>query len=299
PAQAPMTRAIDFLVENRLIALILAGLLTLAGLYVVPFPIDTDLPRDPVPVDAIPDIGENQQIVFTRWPGRSPRDVEDQVTYPLTVALLGLPGVKGVRARSAFGFSSVYVIFQDDVEFYWSRSRLLEKLSALPPDTLPEGVRPELGPDATGLGQVFWYTLEGEGFDRQELREIQDFYVRYALQSVEGVAEVAGVGGQVIGWQVEVDPDLLQHYGLSLAQVFNAVRQANQDVGAGTLEINKVEYVIRGVGLIRTPEDLADVVIVAPDHVPVTVGQAARWWPGPAAARGPSTRRGRRPSAGW
>ena len=190
------------------------------------------MPRFPVPVDAIPDIGENQQIVFTEWPGRSPQDIEDQVTYPLTVNLLGIPGVKTIRSLSMFGFSSVYIIFEEDVEFYWSRSRVLEKLASLPPNTLPEEAQPMLGPDATSLGQVFWYTLEGrdsngnpvDGWDLDELRSIQDWYVRYALLAAEGVAEVASVGGFQKEYQIDVDPDAMRAWGITLPEVVDAVR---------------------------------------------------------------------------
>ena len=162
------------------------------GVAVAPFDWELGgLPRNPIPVDAIPDIGENQQIVFTEWMGRSPQDVEDQIGYPLTVSLLGVPGVKTIRSYSSFGFSSIYIIFEEDIEFYWSRSRILEKLNSLPAGTLPDGVQPALGPDATSLGQVFWYTLEGldengeptGGWDLHELRTIQDWYVRYYLLS--------------------------------------------------------------------------------------------------------------------
>jgi Cu(I)/Ag(I) efflux system membrane protein CusA/SilA len=177
-----LSRVIAFFLGNRLLVFIAVVLILGAGLYVAPFDYSGwGFPRDPVPVDAIPDIGENQQIVFTEWAGRSPQDVEDQVTYPLTVALLGLPGVKTIRSYSYFGFSTIYVIFDEAVEFYWSRSRVLEKLSSLSPGTLPLNVQATLGPDATALGQVFWYTVEGQGFDLHELRSIQDFTVRYAL----------------------------------------------------------------------------------------------------------------------
>ena len=173
------------------------------------------LPRDPVPVDAIPDIGDNQQIIATEWMGRSPRDIEDQITYPLSSALEGIPGVKTIRSTSMFGMSFIYIIFKDNVEFYWSRSRILEKLNSLPAGTLPQGVQPSLGPDATALGQIFWYTLEGRnpktgkfagGWDPQELRTIQDYYVKYSLASAEGVSEVASVGGFVKEYQVDLDP---------------------------------------------------------------------------------------------
>src|SRR5690606_10238955 len=179
-----------YFLENKLITLLIIVVFTAWGIVTAPVGWNTGfLPEDPVPVDAIPDIGENQQIVFTEWPGRSPQDVEDQVTYPLTTSLLGIPGVKSIRCTSMFGFSSIYIIFKEDVDFYWSRSRILEKLNSLPSGLLPEGVQPMLGPDATGLGQVFWYTLEGRdtkgnvtgGWDLHEIRTVQDFYVKYAL----------------------------------------------------------------------------------------------------------------------
>ncbi len=219
---------IKFFLENKLVTVLLLLLIIAWGIVTAPFSWETGfLPRDPVPVDAIPDIGENQQIVFTEWMGRSPQDVEDQITYPLTTALLGLPGVKSVRSSSAFGFSSIYIIFEEDIEFYWSRSRVLEKLNALPAGLLPGEVQPKLGPDATALGQVYWYTLEGRdqegnpagGWDLHELRTIQDYYVRYALTSVEGVAEVASVGGYVKEYQVDVDPAALKAHGVSLMDV--------------------------------------------------------------------------------
>ena len=234
-------RAIRFCLENKLIVGLLLLFVFAWGALVAPFDYELGgLPRDPVPVDAIPDIGENQQIVFTGWSGRSPQDVEDQITYPLTVALLGIPGVKTVRSYSYFGFSSIYVVFKDSIaeargdEFYWPRSRILEKLNSLPPGTLPPGVQPQLGPDATALGQVFWYTLEGEGFNPEELRSIQDWFVRYELQAVEGVSEVASVGGFVREYQIDVDPDAMRAYGVKLSDVYNSVRRANVDVGART-----------------------------------------------------------------
>ncbi len=291
-----MTSRLDglvrYLVETPVVAALLAALMLAAGLYVAPFDLDLDLPRDPVPVDAIPDIGENQQIVFTRWPGRSPQDVEDQITYPLTVALLGLPGVRTIRSYSYFGYASIYVVFEDDIEFYWSRARVLEKLASLPPGTLPADARPELGPDATALGQVFWYTLEAEGFDLHELRSIQDFQVRYALQGVEGVAEVASVGGYVQEYQIDVDPDALWSYGIGLDAVYRAVHDANAEVGARTIEINRVEYVLRGVGFVRGLDDLRAVVVAERDHVPITLDQVAH------ISRGPAERRGALDKAG-
>ncbi len=289
-------RLIRFFVENKLVVFILTTLLVLAGLSYAPFRWELGaLPRDPVPVDALPDISENQQIVFTKWPGRSPRDVEDQVTYPLTTALLGLPGVKSIRSSSVLGFSSIYVIFEDDVEFYWSRARVLEKLASLPAGTLPEGVAPALGPDATALGQVFWYTLEprdaaGEvvpgAFSPDELRSIQDWSVRYSLQAVPGVSEVASIGGFVREYQVDVDPEAMLAHGVTIGQVAGAVRQANLDVGARTLEINRAEYLIRGLGFIEAPEDLEEVVITTRAHTPIRVKDVAHVGFGPALRRG-------------
>ena len=295
PPRGAWEALIGWFVDNKLIVFLLAAMLVAGGIYVAPFSFDSgSLPRDPVPVDAIPDIGENQQIVFTEWQGRSPRDVEDQITYPLTTALLGIPGVRTVRSSSAFGFSTIYVIFNDDVEFYWSRSRVLEKLASLPPGTVPDGVTPTLGPDATALGQIFWYTLEGQdpegrtvgGWDPDELRSIQDWTVRYALQSVEGVSEVASIGGFVREYQVDVDPEAMRAHDVSLAQVANAVRKSNLDVGARTLEVNSVEYLVRGLGFVKDLEDLEATVVVAREHTPIRVRDVARVSLGPALRRG-------------
>lgn len=286
---------IAFTIDNKLVVfLVLAGLITW-GILVAPF--DWQIPgieRDPVPVDAIPDIGENQQIVFTKWSGRSPQDVENQVTYPLTVALLGIPEVKTVRSYSMFGFSTIYIIFKEKADFYWSRSRVLEKLNSLPPGTLPENITPTLGPDATALGQVFWYTLEGRdsqenptgGWDLHELRSIQDWYVRYALQAVDGVSEVASIGGFIKEYQIDVDPAAMHAYNISLQEVFNAVRNANMDVGARTIEVNRVEYVIRGLGFIKTLEDIECTVVKTTDNVPIYVKDVANVVLGPALRRG-------------
>lgn len=290
-----INKLIRFCLENKLVVVLGTTLLVLWGLTVAPFDWEfKHLPRDPVPVDAIPDIGENQQIVFTEWMGRSPQDIEDQITYPLTTALLGLPEVKTIRSYSMFGFSSIYIIFKEDAEFYWTRSRILEKLNSLPTGTLPQGVSPQLGPDATALGQVFWYTLEGMdangqptgGWDLEELRSTQDWYVRYALQGVDGVAEVASIGGFAKEYQVDVDPDALRTYGIALHEVFEAVRGSNLDVGARTIEINSVEYVIRGLGFIENLDDLRKTVITQRDNVPITLDQIATIEFGPALRRG-------------
>ncbi|UCG57023.1 MAG: efflux RND transporter permease subunit [Phycisphaerales bacterium] len=290
-----LAKVIRFCLENKLVVGLLVLLIVGWGAMVAPFDWDLwGLPRDPVPVDAIPDIGENQQIVFTEWMGRSPQDVEDQITYPLTVSLLGIPGVKTVRSYSFFGFSSIYVIFSEEVEFYWSRSRVLEKLNSLPAGTLPEGVQPALGPDATALGQIFWYTLEGRdeqgnpagGWDLDELRSVQDYYVRYALLSAEGVSEVASVGGFVREYQIDVDPDAMRAYNVGLGDIFKAVRASNIDVGARTIEINKVEYVIRGLGFVKQLSDLEKTVIKANENVPISIKDVAKVSYGPALRRG-------------
>ena len=290
-----LDKTIAFCIDNKLVVFLVVVAATGWGLMVAPFDWDMGpFPRDPVAVDAIPDIGENQQIVFCEWPGRSPQDVEDQITYPMTVALLGIPGVKTIRSFSFFGFSSVYVIFNDDTEFYWSRSRVLEKLNSLPRGTVPEGVKPQMGPDATALGQVFWYTLEGRdahgnpagGWDLHELRSIQDWTVRSALQSGAGVSEVASIGGMVKEYQVDVDPDLMRHFGVTLEQVVNAVRMSNLDVGARTIEINRTEHVIRAVGFVKDVEDIENAVVLARSNAPVLVKHVA------VVALGPATRRG-------
>jgi Cu(I)/Ag(I) efflux system membrane protein CusA/SilA len=282
---------IKFFLDNKLAAMLLLLLFIGWGLVTAPFDWRIDwLPRDPAPVDAIPDIGENQQILFTEWMGRSPQDVEDQITYPLTTALLGMPGVKSIRSTSMFGFSSIYIIFEDHIEYYWSRSRILEKLNALPAGLLPEGLQPQLGPDATALGQVYWYTLEGRdeegrpagGWDPHELRSVQDYYVRYALAAAEGVAEVASVGGHVKEYQVDLDPAAMQAHNVSMMEVMEAVRNSNLDVGANTLEINLVEYLVRGLGYVKKLEDIEEAVVAVRDNVPLRIRDIAKVNIGPA-----------------
>lgn len=290
-----MNKIINYFLDNRVITIILLITIIVWGIATAPFNWYSMLPRDPVPVDAIPDIGENQQIVATEWMGRSPKDIQEQITYPLTTSLLGIPGVKTIRSSSMFGMSFIYIIFEDDVEFYWSRSRILEKLNSLPSGTLPDGVQPSLGPDATALGQIFWYTLEGRnpstgeptgGWDPMELRSIQDFQVKYSLSAAEGVAEVASVGGFVKEYQVEVDPNALRAYGLSIMDVMHAVQKSNLDIGAETVEINKAEYLVRGLGYIKSVSDLEDAVVTVREGVPVTIKEVAFVNLGPATRRG-------------
>ncbi len=290
-----LDQVIRFFLEQKIIVFLIIAMIIGWGVMVAPFDWNIGgLERDPVPVDAIPDIGENQQIVFTKWPGRSPQDIDDQITYPMTVALLGIPGVKSIRSYSMFGFSSIYVIFKDNVEFYWSRTRVLEKLNSLPPDTLPDGVSPMLGPDATALGQIYEYTLEGRdpdgnpsgGWGPEELRSIQDWTVRYALMSADGVSEVASIGGYVKEYQIDVDPDAMRSYGVTLNQVFKAVHDSNVDVGARTISVNRAEYVIRGLGFIKHVKDIENIAVAARAGIPVLVKDIAHVSKGPALRRG-------------
>lgn len=291
-----INRIIKYFLDNRLITILLLIMIIAWGLSTAPFNWHGGLlPRDPVPVDAIPDIGENQQIVATEWMGRSPKDIQEQVTYPLTTSLLGVPGVKTIRSTSMFGMSFIYIIFDDDVEFYWSRSRILEKLNSLPSGTLPEGVQPSLGPDATALGQVYWYTLEGRnpetgeptgGWDPDELRTIQDFYAKYSISSAEGVSEVASIGGFIKEYQVEINPDAMRAFNVSVMDVMNAIQKSNLDIGAETIEINKVEYLVRGLGYIKNVSDLEEAAITVRDGVPVKIKDVAFVNLGPATRRG-------------
>ena len=253
------------------------------------------IPRNPIPVDAIPDIGDNQQIVATEWMGRSPKDIQDQITYPLTTSLLGIPGVKSIRSSSMFGMSFIYIIFDDNIEFYWSRSRILEKLNSLPPGTLPEGVQPVLGPDATALGQIYWYTLEGRdpatgkptgGWNAEELRTIQDYYVKYSLSAAEGVSEVASAGGFVKEYQVELNPDAMRAFNVSVMDIMGAIKKSDLDIGAETMEINKVEYLIRGLGYIKDVSDLEKAVVTVRDGMPVRISDVAFVNIGPGTRRG-------------
>ncbi len=290
-----LNKIIRYFLENKLVTLLIIILFVGWGLVTAPFGWKTGiLPSDPVAVDAIPDIGENQQIVFTQWMGRSPQDIEDQITYPLTTSLLGIPGVKSIRSSSIFGFSSIYIIFNEDIDFYWSRSRILEKLNSLQSGLLPDGVQPSLGPDATALGQVYWYTIEGRdkdgnptgGWDLHEIRTVQDFYVKYGLNAVDGVSEVASIGGFVQEYQIDVNPDALKVYDIPLHKVMMAVKNSNKDVGAKTIEINQAEYLVRGLGYIKSIEDLEKAVVAVHDNVPIHIKDIA------VVSLGPATRRG-------
>jgi len=226
------------------------------------------------PIDAIPDLSDNQVIVFTDWTGRSPQEVEDQITYPLTVSLQGLPGVRVVRSSSAFGFSMINVIFEDHVDLYFARSRVLERLQLLS-KSLPPGTVPTLGPDATGVGHVFWYTVEGKGQSLRDLRSMQDWFIRYQLNAVPGVAEVASIGGVVRQYQIDVDPNRLRAYKIPLSTVVDAVMRSNRNVGGNVVEASGTWSVVRGLGLVESTRDLEDVVVAAENGVPIFVRQVA------------------------
>ena len=290
-----LNKIIKYFLENKLVTILVLTGFVAWGIVTAPFGWQVGaLPSDPVPVDAIPDIGENQQIVFTQWSGRSPQDIEDQISYPLTTYLLGIPGVKSIRSSSIFGFSSIYIIFSEDVEFYWSRSRILEKLNSLPSGLLPDGVQPALGPDATALGQVYWYTLEGRdkdgnptgGWDLHEIRTVQDFYVKYGLNATEGVSEVASIGGFVKEYQIDVNPDALKAYNIPLHRVMQAVQKSNKDVGAKTIEINQAEYLVRGLGYVKKVQDIEKAVVAVQDNVPIRIKDIGVVTLGPATRRG-------------
>jgi Cu(I)/Ag(I) efflux system membrane protein CusA/SilA len=266
---------IRWCLRNTFLMILLIGGLIAAGYWAVTH----------TPVDAIPDIGEKQVIVYADWPGRSPQDVDDQVTYPLTTSLTGTPGVKAIRSMSGFGFSMVFVIFDDSIDYYWARSRVLERMNVAQ-QRLPMGVTPVLGPDATALGQIYWYTLEGEGFDLAELRSIQDWYIRYQLNTVPGVSEVASIGGFVQQYQIDLHPDKMRAYNITLMDVYEAVRKSNIDVGAKVIETAGVEFFIRGVGFIKSVEDIERVVIREEGGTPILVRNIATVQLGPDFRRG-------------
>ena len=270
-----IARVIDFSLRNRFLILGFALLLVAAGIYTV----RTN------PVDAIPDLSETQIIVFADWPGRSPQEVEDQVSYPMVVNLQGLAGVKAVRSSSAFGFSMINVIFEDGTDLYFARTRILERLN-LVGSLLPRGVTPVLGPDASAVGQVFWYTVEGKGKDLGTLRAIQDWYVRYQLNAVPGVAEVASIGGFVRQYQIDVDPNRLAAYGLSIKDVISAVEMSNNNVGGKVVEQGGIEYVVRGMGLIHDVSDVEKIVVASRGGVPVYVSNLGTVQIGPEFRRG-------------
>jgi Cu(I)/Ag(I) efflux system membrane protein CusA/SilA len=253
-----ITRIIELSAKHRFIVLLLYAVIIGVGIRAT---LRT-------PLDAIPDISDNQVIVYVDWPGRSPQLVEDQVTYPLASNLQGLPQLKAVRAQSMFGFSLVYVIFQDDVDIYWARTRVLERLNYIS-GLLPAGVTPRLGPEGTGVGHVFWYTLQSKTHDLAQLRSIQDWYLKLGLQSVDGVAEVASVGGFVKQYQVNLDPRRMAARNVSLESVIEAVRRSNNDVGGRLVQVGQSEYIVRGIGYVRRVSDLESIVVDAPNGTPI------------------------------
>ena len=269
-----INRIIEFSIKNRVLILVIYAALAAWGYWALLH----------TPVDAIPDLSENQVIVFTDWQGRSPQEVEDQITYPLTVNLQGLPHVRTVRSASAFGFSMVNVIFEDSVDIYFARTRVLERLS-LAGSFLPAGVTPMMGPDATGVGQVFWYTVEGP-YDSGTLHSIQDWFVKYQLNSVPGVAEVASVGGFVRQYQIDLDPMKLRAYNIPLQNIVSAVERSNNNVGAKVVEAGDTEEIVRGIGLIRGLKDIEEISLGAYNGTPVTVGNVASVQLGPEFRRG-------------
>jgi len=280
-----MLKPTRFVINNPLYSLLLAIAIAVGGLVMAPFGgLAERLGISSLAIDAIPNIGDNQQIVYCNWPGYSPEDVESQIVFPLTTALMGIPQVEHIRANSMFGFASIYLIFEEGADFYWCRSRVMEKLSTLPEGTLPDEVQAKLGPDATALGQVFWYSLEGRdslgnpagGWTLEELRTIQDEYVKPGLQSTPGVAEVASVGGLVKEYQVQVEPAALRRLGIPISQVAAAIGRNNRDVGAQTMEINRAEYLIRGLGQIKDSRDISDILLKnTASPTPIRIGDIA------------------------
>ena len=255
---------ITWALKNRIIVLLIASGITAYGIYSV----------KNTPVDAIPDLSENQVIIFTEWMGRNPQIIEDQITYPLVSNLQGIPKVKNIRGSSMFGMSFVFVVFNDDVDIYWARTRVLERLNYAQ-RLLPEGIIPTLGPDGTGLGHVFWYTLDAPGYDLGELRALQDWYVRFGLQTVEGVSEVASFGGLQKQYQIVVDPNKLRFYNIPLMDVVEKVKANNNDVGGRKFEQSDIGYIIKGQGYIKDIKEIENIPIKTNNSVPVRVKDVA------------------------
>jgi Cu(I)/Ag(I) efflux system membrane protein CusA/SilA len=256
-----INKLISWSIHNRLVVIVIVLALLVLGVYSL----------NKTPIDAIPDLSAHEVIVFTKWMGRSPQLIEDRVTYPLVSNLEGIPKVEDIRATSMFGMSFVYVIFQDNVDIYWARTRVLEKLNYAQ-KFLPEGVTPALGPDATGVGQVYWYTLEAPGYDLGQVRAVQDWYVKFALQDVPGVSEVASFGGFEKQYQIALDPHKLNYYHITLMDVIRAVRDNNNDVGGGVFDINNTNYMVRGVGYLENLKDIADIPVATQGTTPVRIG---------------------------
>jgi Cu(I)/Ag(I) efflux system membrane protein CusA/SilA len=255
-----INKLITWSIHNRFVVIVITLGLVGFGIYGL----------NKTPIDAIPDLSENEVIVFTKWVGRSPQLIEDQITYPLVSNLQGIAKVKDIRATSMFGMSFVYVIFQDNVDIYWARTRVLEKLNYAQ-KFLPEGVTPALGPDATGVGQIYWYTLHAPGYDLGQLRALQDWYIRFALQNVQGVSEVASFGGFQKQYQIALNPHKLNYYHITLMDVIKAVRENNNDVGGGVFDINNTNYIVRGKGYLENIEDIANIPVATQGATPIRI----------------------------
>ncbi len=271
-------KIIEYSIKNKFIIFLLGIFVFLGGLYAM----------QNIALDAIPDLSDVQVIIITEFPGQAPQVVEDQVTYPLTTAMLSVPYAKVVRGYSFFNFSLVYIIFEDGTDLYWARSRVLEYLNFVS-GRLPQGVNPQLGPDATGVGWVYEYVLEDESgeLDLSDLRSIQDWYLKYELTSVPGVAEVASIGGFVKQYQVEVDPNKLTAYGIPLARVKKAIQRSNRDVGGRLVEMAEAEFMVRGLGYIQSIQDIKDIPLGADENgTPIFLGNIARVQIGPELRRG-------------
>lgn len=255
---------ISWSLKNRIIVLLIATAVTAYGIYAV----------KNTPVDAIPDLSENQVIIFTEWMGRSPQIMEDQVTYPLVSNLQGIPKIKSVRANSMFGMSFVFVIFEDDVDIYWARTRVLERLNYAQ-RLLPQGVVPTLGPDGTGLGHIFWYTLDAPNYDLGELRALQDWYIKFALQTSPGVSEVASFGGFQKQYQIVIDPHKLSYYNIPLMDIIEKVKANNNDVGGRKFEMADMGYIIRGIGYIKQIKDIEEIPLKTQGSIPIRIKDIA------------------------
>ncbi len=253
-------KLIEISLRNRFIVLILALGLFIWGVI--------EMRKNPI--DAIPDLSENQVIVFTEWMGRSPQVMEDQVTYPLVSNLQGIPKIKNIRGSSMFGMSFVYIIFEDNVDIYWARTRVLERLNYAQ-RLLPQGITPTLGPDGTGVGHIFWYSLEAPGYDLGELRALQDWYIKFGLQTVHGVSEVASFGGFQKQYQITIDPNKLLYYNLSLMDVLKAAKSNNNDVGGRKFEMNDMGYIVRGLGYIKKIEDVEKIPVGSKNSIPIRI----------------------------
>ena len=258
-------KLIAFSLHNRLIVVIVTAGLLVWGLFSI----------RSNPIDAIPDLSENQVIIFTEWMGRSPQLIEDQITYPLVSNLQGIAKVKNIRGTSMFGMSFVYIIFEDDADVYWARTRVMERLNYAQ-RLLPEGITPTLGPDGTGIGHVFWYTLDARQIDLGEQRALQDWYVKFALQTVPGVAEVASFGGFEKQYQIVIDPLRLQYYNISMMDVLSKVKAGNNDVGGRKFEISGMAYIIRGLGYIKDRDDVENIAVSNNNGIPIRIKDIAQ-----------------------